>query len=58
MKAQGYLDLHLGHEAHELDDVPPLFGHMGEGMLPLEELRDHEEITLQPLAPKCWPLEV
>jgi hypothetical protein len=46
MKAQGHLDLHLGHEAHRLDDVPPLFGHMGEGMFPLEALRDHEEITL------------
>jgi hypothetical protein len=23
MKAQGDLDLHLGHESHRLDDVPP-----------------------------------
>jgi hypothetical protein len=33
VKAQGHLDLHLGHEAHRLDDVPPLLGHMGRGTL-------------------------
>jgi hypothetical protein len=47
----------LGHEAHRLDDAPPLFGHMGEGTFPLEAFRDHEEITFHPLAPKHWPLE-
>ena len=47
----------LGHEAHRLDDAPPLFGQMGEKTLPLEALRDHEVIAFQPLAPKCWPLE-
>jgi hypothetical protein len=35
MKAQGHLDIHLGHEADNLDDVIPLFGHMGEGTLSL-----------------------
>jgi hypothetical protein len=57
MKAQGHLDLHLGHESHMLDDAPPLFGHMGEGIFPLDELIYHEYITLYPLAPKRWPLE-
>jgi hypothetical protein len=57
MKAQVHLDVHLGHEAHTLDDAPHLLGHIGEGTYPLEALRDHEEITLQPLTPKRWPLE-
>jgi hypothetical protein len=26
MEAHGSLDLHLGHEAHMLDDAPPLLG--------------------------------
>jgi hypothetical protein len=47
----------LGNEAHMLDDAPPLFGHMGEGIFYLEALRDHEAILFQPLAPKRWPLE-
>jgi hypothetical protein len=25
VKAQGHLDLHLGHESHRLDDATPLF---------------------------------
>jgi hypothetical protein len=28
VEAQGHLDLHLGHESHRMDDVPPLLGHM------------------------------
>jgi hypothetical protein len=47
----------LGHEAHRLDDAPPLLGHMGGGTLPLEALEDHEVITFQPLASQRWPLE-
>ena len=57
MKEKGLFDPHLGHEAHMLDDASPLFGHMVELTLPLEELIYHEEITFQPLAPKRWPLE-
>jgi hypothetical protein len=47
----------LGHEAHRLDDAPPLTRHITEETFPLEELRYHEEITLYPLPPKHWPLE-
>jgi hypothetical protein len=28
VKAQGHLDLHLGHEAHRMDVVPPLLGQL------------------------------
>jgi hypothetical protein len=29
VKAQGHLDLHLGLEAHRMDDAPLLLGHLG-----------------------------
>jgi hypothetical protein len=36
VEAQGHLDLHLGHEAHSMDDAPLLLGHLGQKFLPLE----------------------
>jgi hypothetical protein len=29
VKAQGHLDLHLGHESHRLNDAPLLLGTLG-----------------------------
>jgi hypothetical protein len=45
----------LGHEAHRLDDAPPLLGHMGRGTLPLEALGHHEMSMFQPFTPQRWP---
>jgi hypothetical protein len=28
VEEQGHLDLHLGHESHIMDDVPPLLGQL------------------------------
>jgi hypothetical protein len=59
MKAQGHLDLHLGHEAHRLNDAPPSLGTNGNKLDDEYFLWRHEKTPwkrrLALTLPNVWP---
>jgi hypothetical protein len=57
MEARGSLDLHLGHEAHRLDDAPPLLGTTWMRDVAFGGFDYPLEVTRYPSQPQCLPLE-
>jgi hypothetical protein len=51
VKAQGHLDLHLGHESHRMDVVPPLLGQLDDRCCLWRHERTPEGSRASPLLP-------